>query len=259
MSQTSPLIERILITNDDGYDAPGLQVLEKVATSLAREVWVVAPAEDQSGTSHSISLHDPLRVHRHGGRRFAVRGTPGDCVAIGVGHLMSNARPDLVLSGVNRGANLGKETVFSGTIGAAMTSMLLGVPAIALSQAFVDSSAVPWDAALEHAPDVIRRLVTMGWESDACLNINFPPRPANEVKSLKLTSQGAGILQGVEVVTRNDPRGNDYHWLRLTRVPREDVADSETVALKNGHISVTPLKFERTHESALDRLRLTLG
>ncbi|MGU7770760.1 5'/3'-nucleotidase SurE [Burkholderia sp. MR1-5-21] len=259
MQGTSPIFDRILLTNDDGFDAPGLQVLEQVAITLAREVWIVAPMEDQSGTSHSISLHEPLRIHRKGERRFAVRGTPGDCVAVAIGRLMADHPPELVLSGVNRGANLGTETVFSGTVGAAMTSMLIGVPAIALSQAFTDRNAVPWNTALEHAPAVIRRLVAQGWDSDACLNVNFPPIPAKDVGPLKVTSQGAGLLRGVEVVSLSDPRNIDYHWLKLSRGPTDDAPDSETVALGSGHITVTPLKFERTHEAALARLRADLG
>ncbi|PAK16026.1 5'/3'-nucleotidase SurE [Burkholderia ubonensis] len=255
MSETAPIFNRVLLTNDDGYDAPGLKILEQAVAALAREVWVVAPAEDQSGTSHSLSLHEPLRVHHKGERRFAVRGTPGDCVAVAVGHLMEDARPDLVLSGVNRGANLGTETVFSGTVGAAMTSMLLGVPAIALSQAFTDRESVPWNTALEHAPNVIRQLAALGWERDACLNVNFPAIPAKDVGPIKMTSQGAGVLQGVKVVARRDPRELDYYWLKLSRAPREDAADSETVSLRAGHITITPLKFERTHEQALSGLR----
>ncbi len=126
-------LDRILLTNDDGIDAPGLAVLEQVAAELAREVWIVAPAHDQSGTSHSISLHSPLRVARLGDRRFGVVGTPGDCAVLAARRLMRGSPPDLVLSGVSRGANLGVETVFSGTVGAAMTAMLLGLPAIAPS------------------------------------------------------------------------------------------------------------------------------
>ncbi|MBR8366129.1 5'/3'-nucleotidase SurE [Burkholderia sp. AU19243] len=259
MQETRPLFDRVLLANDDGFDAPGLEVLEQVATKLAREVWIVAPAEDQSGTSHSLSLHEPLRVHRKGERRYAVRGTPGDCVAIAVSHLMKGARPDIVLSGVNRGANLGTETVFSGTVGAAMTSMLVGVPAIALSQAFSDRNAVPWNTALTHAPDVIRRLTEAGWDGDACLNVNFPARPADDVRGLKVTNQGAGTLQGVDIVSGRDPRDIEYHWLKLARAPRDDDADSETMALGEGHIAVTPLKFERTHDHALARLRARLG
>ncbi|KVC26984.1 5'/3'-nucleotidase SurE [Burkholderia pseudomultivorans] len=259
MQETRPLFDRVLLTNDDGFDAPGLRILEQVAAQLAREVWIVAPAEDQSGTSHSLSLHEPLRVHHKGERRFAVRGTPGDCVAIAVSHLMKDARPDVVLSGVNRGANLGTETVFSGTVGAAMTSMLVGVPAIALSQAFTDRHAVPWNTALTHAPDVIRRLVAAGWDRDACLNVNFPACAAQDVRGLKPTNQGAGTLQGVEIVSGRDPREIDYYWLKLARAPHDDAPETETVALGEGYVAVTPLKFERTHDHALAQLRSKLA
>ncbi len=259
MSPAQPLFNRILLTNDDGFDAPGLKVLERVALTLAREVWIVAPATDQSGTSHSISLHDPLRVDTRGEHRYAVHGTPGDCVAMALGGLMKDARPELVLSGVNRGANLGTETVFSGTVGAAMTSMLFGVPAIALSQAFADRNAVPWETAAEHAPATLHRLVELGWDADSCLNVNFPPIAASEVGALKVTMQGVGLLGGVDVVTRTDPRELAYHWLKLARGPRDDHPDSETLSLRAGHITVTPLKFERTHDAARERLAAKLA
>src|SRR5215510_5823550 len=160
---SKPAVERVLLTNDDGIDAPGLAVLEAVAATLAREVWVVAPEHDQSGTSHSISLHSPLRFSDRGERRFGVVGTPGDCVVMAVRHLMLEAPPTLVLAGINRGANLGVETVFSGTVGAAMAGLLLGVPSIALSQTFTDREAVKWDTARSLAPGVIRKLVAIGW------------------------------------------------------------------------------------------------
>lgn len=127
------MLDRILITNDDGIEAPGLAVLEWIAGELAREIWVVAPEHDQSGVSHAVSLHHPVRISERGIRRYAITGTPGDCAVMGVSYLLPEP-PQLLLSGVNRGANLGLETVFSGTVGGAMTGMLLGIPSIALSQ-----------------------------------------------------------------------------------------------------------------------------
>jgi len=162
MSVPGPVVDRVLITNDDGIDAPGLAVLEAVAATLAGEVWVVAPEHDQSGVSHSISLHGPLRVRRRDERRFGVAGTPADCVIVGLRQVMP-VPPDLVLSGINRGANLGVETVFSGTVGGAMAGLLFGVPSIALSQAFSDRAAVRWDTARRLAPAVLRRLVKAEW------------------------------------------------------------------------------------------------
>src|ERR1700722_6106216 len=178
MSDPDPEIGRILITNDDGIEAPGIAVLEGVAALLAREVWVVAPEQDQSGVSHSISLHLPLRVSERGERRFGVSGTPADCIFVAARQIMP-APPDLVLSGINRGANLGVETVFSGTVGGAMAGLLLGVASLALSQPFSDREGVRWDTARQLAPGVIRTL----WEAEgaygACLNVNFPDVPAD--------------------------------------------------------------------------------
>ena len=153
------MLERILLTNDDGIEAPGLEVLEAIASELAREVWVVAPEHDQSGVSHAISLHHALRVSHRGPRRFGISGTPGDCAVMGIGHLMTDGPPDLLLSGVNRGLNLGMETVFSGTVGGAMTGMMLGVPSIGLSQAYKDRNNPVWDASRTLGARVVRELL----------------------------------------------------------------------------------------------------
>jgi 5'-nucleotidase len=256
---SAPVVERVLLTNDDGIDAPGLAVLEAVAAELAREVWVVAPEHDQSGTSHSISLHAALRFSRHGERRFGVVGTPGDCVVMAVRHLMLDLAPALVLAGINRGANLGVETVFSGTVGAAMAGMLLGVPSIALSQTFTDREAVRWETARALAPDVIRRLLAAGWSDQACLNVNFPDVPPESAGQLTLTRQGMGLVRRIDVIARTDPRGFDYHWLKFHRAPRNEAPDTEAAVIAAGAISVTPLQFERTAEVALADLAASLG
>jgi len=253
MSVRDSTISRVLITNDDGIDAPGLAVLEAVAATLAREVWVVAPEHDQSGVSHSISLHTPLRVRRRADRRFGVTGTPADCVFVASRQVMP-APPDLVLSGINRGANLGVETVFSGTVGGAMAGLLLGVPSIALSQAFSDRDAVRWDTARQLAPGVIRRLLQADWAPSACLNVNFPDVSAEHAGPLTVTRQGQGLMKAVEVTTRIDPRGGDYSWLHITRGQCMDAMGSETAVISAGGIAVTPLQFERTAEQVWSRL-----
>ncbi|MBV8613205.1 MAG: 5'/3'-nucleotidase SurE [Acetobacteraceae bacterium] len=255
MSETQRIARRVLLTNDDGIDAPGLRVLQEIAAEIADDVWVVAPERDQSGTSHSISLHAPVRMSRRGEQIFGVEGTPADCVVMGVRHLMRDAPPDLVLSGINQGANLGTETVFSGTVGAAMAGMLLGFPSIALSAAFVRGNPVHWETALAHGPAVLRRLSGMPWSPRACLNVNFPNVPPDQAGPLTLTRQGHGPLDGIEVDGRIDPRQQDYFWIRLTRTPRADLPDSEGAAVAAHHISVTPLRFERTDEETLRELR----
>jgi 5'-nucleotidase len=244
-----PVLDRVLLTNDDGIDAPGLAVLVEIAAELAREVWVVAPEHDQSGVSHALSLHHPLRVVQYGPRRFGINGTPGDCAVMGICHLMP-AAPDLVLSGVNRGANLGMETVFSGTVGGAMTAMLVGVRAIALSQVWTDRDNVRWGTARRLAPGVIERLLAIGWSEGTCLNVNFPDRAADEVGPLTLARQGVGEVQGMVVETRRDPRGFPYHWLTFRRGARSQGPDADTDAIAAGRIAVTPIRYDRTDEAA---------
>jgi 5'-nucleotidase len=168
-----------------------------------------------------------------------------------VRHLMIDAAPALVLAGVNRGANLGVETVFSGTVGAAMAGMLLGLPSIALSQAFTDRAAVRWETARALAPDVIRRLLAVGWSEQACLNVNFPDVAPEAAGRLTLTRQGVGLIRRIDVDARRDPRGFAYHWLKFDRAPREEAPDAEAAVIAAGAISVTPLQFERTAEGAL--------
>lgn len=255
----APLLERVLLTNDDGIDAPGLRVLEKIAATLAREVWVVAPETDQSGTSHSVSLHAPLRAIERGVRRFGITGTPGDCVAMAARHLMRDAPPDALLSGVNRGGNLGLETVFSGTVGAAMTGTLLGIRSIALSQTYTGRQPIRWEVAETLGPDVVRRLLAASWGNGVCLNVNFPDIAPAEAGPMRITRQGIGLVEGMEVETRQDPRAQPYHWLRFRRAGVDPVPDSETVVVKSGGVTVTPLRFERTDTQALATLRAIFG
>ncbi len=248
------MLDRILLTNDDGIDAPGLAILEAIAAELAREVWVVAPEHDQSGVSHAISLHHALRVSQQGERRFGVSGTPGDCAVMGICHLMTDGAPQLLLSGVNRGLNLGMETVFSGTVGGAMTGMMLGVPSIALSQAYQDRDNVSWDASRSLGARVVRDLLAIGWSKDACLNINFPACPAAEAGPLTLARQGVGMIAGMHVDTRVDPRGMAYHWLNFRRGDRQQGPESDYSALRAGNVVVTPLRYDRTDEDAFQAL-----
>jgi 5'-nucleotidase len=252
---SSPFLSRVLLTNDDGFDAPGLRTLAEVAGELAEEVWIVAPNYDQSGTSHSLSLHSPLRVSQKDERRYSVSGTPGDCVVMAVRHLMALGRPDLILSGINRGANLGIETVFSGTVGAAMTGLLLGIPSMALSQAFSNRNAVRWETARALAPKIIKQFAAGAWSQGSILNINFPDVPVSEVGPIELTTQGTGLMDDVEVVSGIDPRSLDYHWLNLRRAAREDSPGSETFAIARGRVSITPLQFERTNQNVLVSLQ----
>ena len=249
------VVDRVLLTNDDGIDAPGIKVLEEAAATIAREVWVVAPEHDQSGVSHSISLHHPLRVSTKSPRRFGVFGTPGDCVALAVQELMKDNPPHLILSGINRGSNLGVETVFSGTVGAAMAGMLLGFRSIALSQVYTSPHPVRWATASTLAPRVIRHLAAMEWPGGCCMNVNFPDYPASETTPIVFTEQGRGLMQGLSITKRADPRGQDYYWLSVRRAAQTNPEGAETTIVLNGGVSVTPLEFERTNNDALAWLR----
>lgn len=249
---------RALLTNDDGIEAPGLAALAEAAAELADEVWIVAPEHDQSGASRAVSLHHPLRIYRKGPRRFAVGGTPSDCTIMGIRQIMEGAAPDIVLSGINRGANIGDEVAYSGTVAAAMTARLFGIPAIAFSQAFRAPDAVRWPTARALIPRVFDWLESrdgMGELGRTVLNVNFPDVDAAEVTGIEIARQGSGSLLGVDVESRTDTRGIPYHWLAFRRQPREQAEDSDIAALRRRAIAITPLGGSLTDEAALARLK----
>lgn len=247
------ILKRILLTNDDGIDAPGLVLLQKIAYTLSDDVWVVAPESDRSGTASAVTLHDPLRVTSRGPQKFAVSGSPADCVVLAMRHLMKDARPSLVLSGINRGANIGHETLLSGTIGAAMVAHMLGCQSIALSQLFLEGD-ISWAPSEKCALDVIRHLAKDVLPVSPCLNVNFPACEATAVRETIFTRQGFGGLSDVDVVMRQDMQGRKYHWISMRYSHRAFEAGSEGAALLQNHITVTPLQMDRTHLSALHDL-----
>lgn len=244
---------RILVSNDDGINAPGLALLTRIAESLSGDVWVVAPETEQSGAGHSLSLHDPLRFRRVGERRFAVGGTPTDSVLLAIHKLVEGRRPDLVLSGINRGANLGDDITYSGTVAAAMEGTLLGVRSIALSQIFRYPDPPPFETAEAHAPDLIRRLCAQSWPRNVLLNVNFPNCPPEAVTGLKVTRQGRRKI-GEGITERTDPRGRPYVWIGPQRSGERHGPESDLGVVGRGMISLTPLCVDLTHEATLWRL-----
>jgi 5'-nucleotidase len=183
---------RILCTNDDGIHAPGLKSLERIARELSDDVWVVAPETDQSGVAHSLSLNDPLRLREISERHFAIKGTPTDCVIMGVRHLLKNGRPDLVLSGVNRGQNVAEDVSYSGTVAGAIEGTILRIPSIALSQAYGPGgrNAVKWECAERHAAGVVRKVLELGIPESSLVNVNFPDCAPDEVEGVATSVQG---------------------------------------------------------------------
>ncbi len=240
---------RILLTNDDGIHAPGLQSLFRIASELSDEIWIVAPENDQSGLAHSMTLNEPLRLRSIGERHFALKGTPTDCVIMGVRELMPEP-PDLVLSGVNSGQNAGDDVTYSGTVAGAMEGALLGIPSIALSQAYEFSDGerrVPWQTSEVHGPEIIRRIIEHKLPEKTLINVNFPNCPPDDVKGVEVTGQGA-YSHGLFMEQRHDGRGFPYYWLRFGRNVPAQREGSDIAALRNHKISVTPLKLDLTHE-----------
>lgn len=247
---------RILVTNDDGIQAGGLSVLEEVARSLSDDVWVVAPETDQSGVAHSLTLHDPLRVRDLGERRYSVRGTPTDCVIMGVREILPE-RPDLVLSGVNRGQNAADDVTYSGTIAGAMEGTLMGIRSMALSQAYSwgKGARVDYEATRVHAAPLIRKLLSFSFPSDILLNLNFPACAPEDVRGTRVTRQGKRKVSELAVDARTDGRGVPYYWLAFRGGEETPPEDTDLAALSAGMISVTPLKLDLTAHDLLGELK----
>lgn len=250
---------RVLVTNDDGIDAPGLKKLESIARKLAKEVWVVAPETEQTGAGHSLTLRNPLRIRELAKNRFAVDGTPTDCVLLAVNRIMKQWRPDLVLSGVNRACNVGEDMTYSGTIAAAMEATLLGIPAIAFSQDVVDddgtgSGRVIWSAAEAYGPKVIKKVTSVAWPQDVMINVNFPAVPKNKVTGIEVTREGRRKT-GDNIIEGKDPRGDSYFWIGGQQVSDRYGAGTDLAALQNGAVSVTPLSLDLTHRPTMRSLK----
>lgn len=245
---------RILVTNDDGIDAPGIHALRQIAGEIAAkpgdEVWVVAPESNQSGKGHSLSLHEPLRMREVDERAYAVRGTPTDSVIMGLRHVLKGKRPDLILSGVNRGANLAEDVTYSGTIAAAFEGTLFGVRSIALSQSFGFETESPrWETAIEHGPRVIRALLDKPWPENVLANVNFPDRAPAQVAGTRVTSHGRRDQDLLAIDERHDTWGTPYYWLAFERRRSNPLEGTDLWAIYNGYISVTPLLLNLSHEA----------
>jgi 5'-nucleotidase len=243
---------RILVTNDDGIHAPGVEVLERIARSLSPDVWTVAPDVEQSGTSHSLTLRRPLRLRKYGERRYSVDGTPTDCALLAINHVLKDRRPDLVLSGVNGGANLGEDVTYSGTIAAAMESTLLGVPSIALSQVNRGLGEPPFGIAERHGAEVIGKLTAVSWPVGVLMNVNFPD--TQPVTGIRVGRQGRRIST-IELIEGRDPKNRPYVWIGDFTNDETAEPDTDLDAVMHGAIAVTPLHLDLTHDPSLALLR----
>ncbi len=245
---------RILLTNDDSIHDEGFDVLERIARTLSDDVWMVAPQTDQSGIAHALTLNHPLRVRKYDDRRFAVDGTPTDCVIMAVRELMPEP-PDLILSGVNSGYNIGDFVNYSGTVAGAMEGMLMGIKSVALSQGydFDDRRIVPWQTAETHAPAVLRQLIDYDLPEGTFLNVNFPNCAPDEVQGCSVASQGK-FMHSLHIEERADGRNFPYYWLRFQGKEPVYQNGSDIQALADNKISITPLKTNLTDMDNLARL-----
>ena len=249
---------RILVSNDDGITAPGLELLEKIARDLAPDVWVVAPEQEQSGASHSLTTRRPLRLREIAPRRYAVDGTPTDCVMLATRYLLKDRAPDLVLSGINAGGNVGEDLTYSGTVAAAMEATLLDIPAIALSQHYRDGEAIPWPTAAQFAPEVIRRLCDLPWPEHTLINVNFPAVMPQEVRGIVPTSQGKRAIAD-NLTKRLDPRGRPYYWIGPVREDGIAEPGTDLAAVADRRVSVTPIHLDLTNIPVLAALEKVFG
>lgn len=252
---------RILITNDDGAGAHGLSVLHQIAKALSDDVWIVAPETNQSGASHALTLQVPLRYREIGERAYAVRGTPADCVIMGVKHVLKTHPPDLVLSGVNHGANLAEDVTYSGTIAGAMEGTLLGIRSIAMSQTtgFDPEGRQHWKTPLEHGPAIVRQLLAEPWPEGTLMNVNYPDLPPDAVAGITATRQGRRDQGGLEIEERADTWGAPYFWFGFERRRSDPPKGTDLWAIAHGMISVTPLAMNMTDQTMRERLSATLS
>ena len=253
---------RILLTNDDGINAPGLVSLEKIARALSDDIWICAPEYEQSGASRALTLSDPIRVRKLDDRRFAVEGTPTDCVMMAVQQLIDGPAPDLVLSGVNRSQNVAEDVTLSGTVAGAIEGMAHGIPSIALSQAlnyWHDEIVAHWETAETYGPGIVQRLLELGWPADVIMNVNFPAVAPEQVTEVEVTRQGFrdGLLRNME--KRTDLRGRDYYWMGFSAKASEPAEGTDLKAVYSGRISVTPLHIDLTHNETVHKLKGVLG
>ena len=247
---------RILLTNDDGINAPGLYVLEKIAAQLSDDIWICAPSEEQSGAGHSLTLTRPVRLREHAPRRFSVTGTPTDAVTMGLRKVLPGP-PDLILSGVNRGANLGDDVTYSGTVSAALEGALAGIRSVALSQVYGTEgvgNAVDFSAAEEWGAKALRPLLDMPFTPRTLINVNFPPLPAEQVKGVRVARQGFHDYARGSIVEGIDPRGFPYYWFGLHGIEHTPGHNTDLEAIAEGYVSVTPLQLDLTHEASIAKL-----
>ena len=250
---------RVLLVNDDGIDAPGLVMLEAIVRRFTDDIWVVAPDEERSGAGHSLATTIPIRVRERDERHFAIKGTPTDCALLAIHELIEGKKPDILISGINRGPNLAEDITYSGTAAAAMEGALLGIPAIALSQFFRPPAAVHWDTAEMYAGQVIDKLLQLEWTPGLFVNVNFPGCPAGEVTGTRVTTQGQRPPGAFIPERRVDVRHVPYYWIKIMLPDGGHAPGNDLQAMLDKEISITPMQLDMTCRPAMAGLQALFG
>jgi len=246
-----PKVTTILVTNDDGIHAEGIQVLADSLNAIGT-VWIVAPQHEQSAVGHSLTLHRPLRVHEVGAKRFSVDGTPTDCVCLTVNALMER-KPDLLVSGINTGGNMGDDITYSGTVSAAWEGTLLGIPSFAVSTLSDDKGIFHFKPAADFASKLARVVLRNGLPANTLLNVNVPNTNGSPITQYRITRQGRRIF-GDPIVEKIDPRGKKYYWIGGPFLGFEDIPNSDLLAVHQDFISITPILLDLTNHASIENL-----
>lgn len=251
---------RILITNDDGIHAPGLELLESIAREISDDVWVIAPDNERSGAGHSVSLTIPIRMRQLGDKRYQIGGTPTDCVLMALWEFMTDGPPTVVLSGINAGANLAEDVTYSGTCAAAMEGTLMGIRSIALSQVRPPGGVADFAPAARHAPGLIRQLIELDeWPAGSFVNVNFPQCAPDEVTGIHMTTQGQRPPGAFSIDARHDARNHPYYWVKIQYPEAEHATGTDLAAIAANSISVTPIKMDFTDHAWANKLATVLS
>jgi 5'-nucleotidase len=250
---------RVLLVNDDGIHSEGIQILEAQVREFTDDVWVVAPDEEKSGASHSISLTTPMRVRKLGDKRYAVKGTPADCVILAVWELMAERRPTVIISGINHGENLGEDMTYSGTTGAAIEGAILGIRSIALSQVRTLGHVPKFDAARHFGPQILRRLLACAWDAGIVVNVNFPNVAPDDVSGIQLTKLGQRQLGTFRPMSGTDGRNLPHYWIKVSYDPGQITPGTDLAAVRDKAVSITPLHLDLTSRTFASHLQEVFG
>lgn len=249
---------KILIVNDDSIHAEGIRVLDRIVSQITPHVWVVAPENQQTGTGHSLTIHQPLRLKKYDDRHFSVSGTPTDSTLMGVQTVMKDFKPDLILSGINHGQNTADDVTYSGTISAAMEGVLMEIPSIAFSQAVAReelySQEIDWSIAEAFVPRILQGLAGLAVEEKVVLSVNFPVVKEGVTPEVRVVQQGHYTIKDQQMIHCMDPRGRPYFWIGSP--PERDTQNTamDVGALNAGHVTMTPLSLNFTHKPTIQTL-----